>query len=77
MLIGGDQVESIDLGRYVHSFDFNAAYELGFEDGVDDEGDMNIFDLFNGTWIVGQDDDDNDTTFEADIKNLYEGPAIP
>jgi hypothetical protein len=77
MMIGGDQVESIDLGRYVHSFDFTAVYELGSEDGVDDAGNVDIFDKFYGTWLIGKDEDDNPTTFETKIENLYEGPAIP
>jgi len=77
MMIGGDQVESIDLGRYVHSFDFTSVYELGSEDGVDDEGDIDIFDKFNSLWYVGEDSESNPTSFETKIENLYEGPAIP
>jgi len=77
MMVGGDQVESIDLGRYVHSFDYTAVYEIDSEDGVDDAGDPTIFDKFYGTWRVGEDEEGNETSFEAKIENLYEGPAIP
>ena len=77
MMIGGDQVEFIDLGRYVHSFDFSSVYELGSEDGVDDAGNIDIFDKFYSTWLIGKDEDGNDTTFETKIEELYSGNPTP
>lgn len=77
MMIGGDQIESIDLGRYVHSFDFTSIYELGSEDGVDDEGDVTPFDKFYSTWHIGEDSEGNITKFDTKIEQLYDGPVIP
>lgn len=77
MMVGGDQVESIDLGRYVHSFDFSAVYELGSEDGVDDAGDPTIFDKFYSTWNIGEDDEGNITSFDTKIEELYSGDPTP
>ena len=74
MMYGGDNVEYLDRGRYVHSFLFNVEYTVQYSEiGVEiyNDGDIALFDTLFADYFVGTDSEGNEIYNHQEIYNIY------
>ena len=73
----GDSMEYLDRGRYIHAFTYSVDYEFNItwdefgNSNIYVEGDVTPFDSLYTDWIIGKDEDGNETVSEFDIINIY------
>jgi hypothetical protein len=73
-LLAGDAVEYIDMGRYVHRFDFTVRYTIQYteiDDEIHNDDEIGFFDTMFNKYFVGEDSEGNEQYSDQLIENIY------